>query len=427
MASLFNELLADAGIAPADVRLLRHHTKAGIGGQSLHDLWLNDRSGFELYQTTQDPKKKLFRSGPVWAAFTSPSPGRTLFTGLYDARFVERTEADWKCPYRGGAPGRGKPVDVFETNLRPELKDLIGRLEVEWDPAKVRNWARYAVDAPLPVIGAVSPHRTVPPTSAGGLATALLAAGFTERHRTQKVVGYGRAGVSVYLKENTRRHPLVIHPLYFDLADRLDAIPGVEFERPLRPYIDSNMRSLAVYETTERATRSRYGFAISAAASSIPALVDVLMGARTMVTVDGRVRLMGDDENPLTEKERLATARIGQGEFRSSLMGMWNGACPVLGVDHPALLRASHIKPWRSSKDRERLDPYNGLLLSTHVDALFDSGLISFSDDGDMLISSAIGRENLARMGISANSTIGGLDRRHAAYLAHHRSDVFLG
>jgi hypothetical protein len=45
---LFNKLLEEAGIAPADVRLVRHHTKPGLGGQSLHDLWVRDRDGFEL-------------------------------------------------------------------------------------------------------------------------------------------------------------------------------------------------------------------------------------------------------------------------------------------------------------------------------------------------------------------------------------------
>jgi putative restriction endonuclease len=31
----------------------------------------------------------------------------------------------------------------------------------------------------------------------------------------------------------------------------------------------------------------------------------------------------------------------------------------------------------------ERLDPHNGLMLAAHIDTLFDSGLISFANEGD--------------------------------------------
>jgi len=427
MATLFNDLLIEAGISPSNVRLLRHHTTAGLNGQSLHDLWLRDRAGFELYQKTQIPRWQLFRTGRVWAAFTSPAKGRTVFAGLYDARYVETAAVDWKCPYRGDAPGRGGPVDVFETGLRPELSDLIGQLEVEWDGASFRSWARYASDLALPLVGSAATSRTSAREVGGGLAVALATAGFAEKHRTKKVVGYGRAGLSVYLKADTERFPLVLHPRYFDLADQLAAIPGISFERPLKPYINSNMRSLAAYDAIHRSTSSRYGFAISASPASIPALVELLIEGRTMEIAGGEIRLVGDDDAPLTETERLAAARVGQGEFRSSLMGLWKGTCPVLGVDHPRLLRASHIKPWRSASGRERLDPYNGLLLATQVDALFDAGLISFQDNGRMLVSWALSKRNLERMGVSEDSAIRGLTDQHASYLQYHRSNVFLG
>ncbi len=423
----FNELLIDAGLDPAEVRLVRHHTKPGLRDKSLHDLWLRDRAAFELYQRTQSPKRKLFRTGPVWAAFTSPAAGRTLFVGLYGARYVERAVVDWTCPYRGEAPGRSEPVDVFETRLRPEMQDQIGRLEIEWDPASIRTWARYADEADMPVVGTTVTNPKIAASTPMGLVKALLELGFTERHRTQKVVGYARSGLSVYVKAHTVRQPLVLHPRYFDLADRLEAIPGVEFERPLRPYINSNMRSLPLYEADGRDTTSRFGFAISAKPGSIPALLDTLLGARTIETTYGEIRLVGDDEEPLTETERLASARIGQGDFRYALLALWGGACPILGIDHPALLRASHIKPWRSATGRERLDPFNGLLLTTNIDALFDAGLISFTDDGSMLVSHALGEQNLGRMGISREAKLHGLSERHSPYLAHHRAEVFLG
>ncbi|HET9245398.1 MAG TPA: HNH endonuclease signature motif containing protein, partial [Xanthobacteraceae bacterium] len=59
-----------------------------------------------------------------------------------------------------------------------------------------------------------------------------------------------------------------------------------------------------------------------------------------------------------------------------------------------AALRASHIKPWRESSDRERLDPANGLLLTANLDALFNDGLIAFDDEGQMLVSAQLTRKD---------------------------------
>ena len=52
----------------------------------------------------------------------------------------------------------------------------------------------------------------------------------------------------------------------------------------------------------------------------------------------------------------------------------------------PTLLRASHIKPWRAASGAERLDKFNGLLLTPNLDLAFDQGLISFDDHGQILL-----------------------------------------
>ena len=68
-------------------------------------------------------------------------------------------------------------------------------------------------------------------------------------------------------------------------------------------------------------------------------------------------------------------------------MNYWSGACAVTGVAEPSLLRASHIIPWaKCESDEERLNVYNGLLLAAHLDAAFDAGLISFEDDGRIIL-----------------------------------------
>lgn len=88
--------------------------------------------------------------------------------------------------------------------------------------------------------------------------------------------------------------------------------------------------------------------------------------------------------NP-TNRDALVKARIGQGKFRTDVTEIWGlgEVCPLTGIDVPELLIASHIKPWRESDERERLDPANGLLVATHVDKLFDRHLLSFRFEKD--------------------------------------------
>lgn len=124
-----------------------------------------------------------------------------------------------------------------------------------------------------------------------------------------------------------------------------------------------------------------------------------------------------------TEKQQLVKARIGQGAFRESLIGMW-GKCCVTACDCVSILRASHIKPWRDSTNAERLDKFNGLLLSPNLDALFDKGLISFSDSGDMLISKFLSANVRKALGVSSDAKVH-LKSEHAKYLKWHREKVF--
>lgn len=126
-----------------------------------------------------------------------------------------------------------------------------------------------------------------------------------------------------------------------------------------------------------------------------------------------------------TVRQAVTNARIGQGAFRQRLMEMWNG-CAVTDVKLPNVLRASHIKPWRFSNNSERLDPYNGLLLLPQYDQLFDKGLISFDNHGDILRSPAIEHIDTGKLGINLNDRLRALSRRHLGFLEYHRAEVFV-
>jgi hypothetical protein len=117
-------------------------------------------------------------------------------------------------------------------------------------------------------------------------------------------------------------------------------------------------------------------------------------------------------------------ARCGQGDFRENLLRRWQGRCAVTGLDCPELLIASHIEPWADSTDRARLDVENGLLLAAHLDRLFDKGLITFSDEGDMLLSSELGRQERDHFGLPLPLRFRPSERM-THYLEVHRSSIF--
>lgn len=129
-----------------------------------------------------------------------------------------------------------------------------------------------------------------------------------------------------------------------------------------------------------------------------------------------------------TEAERVVVQRVGQNLFRSALLDYWQGRCCVTGLAVPELLRASHIKPWAACEsDNERLDVFNGLLLAPHVDALFDGGWASFSDDGRVLLSNALPVDALTKLGVDQNWAIHSLSAGHGPYLAFHRQHQLRG
>jgi putative restriction endonuclease len=76
------------------------------------------------------------------------------------------------------------------------------------------------------------------------------------------------------------------------------------------------------------------------------------------------------------------TVRLGQHRFARDVLDNYQHSCAFCGfaprsLPSNGLLVASHIKPWASSDDRERLDPLNGVAACPTHDAAFDSGLIT--------------------------------------------------
>jgi hypothetical protein len=128
---------------------------------------------------------------------------------------------------------------------------------------------------------------------------------------------------------------------------------------------------------------------------------------------------------PETQRVQLSKARVGQGLFRKQVM-LLGSSCRVTGVRDPRLLIASHIKPWKDSSNEERLNGNNGIMLSPHIDALFDAHLISFEDGGEMLFHPTLPDEVLNRWSLRRDTRVERFIPEQAQFLDHHRH-VFAG
>lgn len=128
---------------------------------------------------------------------------------------------------------------------------------------------------------------------------------------------------------------------------------------------------------------------------------------------------------PVTERTREVRQRIGQDVYRDALMDLWQGRCALSGEElPPSLLRASHAKPWKCATDEERLDPFNGLLLAVHFDALFDRGWIAFGDEGELLVKDQLLSSARQIMSLKEGMRLRMLLPGHRRYLRYHRKNI---
>ena len=94
-------------------------------------------------------------------------------------------------------------------------------------------------------------------------------------------------------------------------------------------------------------------------------------------------------------KVREVKTRVNQNVFRQIVLANYDGKCALTGIDLSELLVASHIIPW-SANEQERLNPENGICLSSLYDKAFDKGLISFTDDKRVIFSTRL-KENVGK------------------------------
>jgi len=126
------------------------------------------------------------------------------------------------------------------------------------------------------------------------------------------------------------------------------------------------------------------------------------------------------------EKQILTKYRIGQSSYRRKLLEYWDG-CSVSGCSNVSVLIASHIKQYSICLETEKYDVFNGLLLTPNYDKLFDAYLISFDEDGKILISETLSSDDLEKLGVSETDRLvrSKLTSKHQVYLSEHRQKFY--
>jgi hypothetical protein len=144
MPIMFNTVLQEAGISLNEVCLLRHQDTRAERVHTPYELWRDDRSAFDLYQSHQKVEARQRFSRRFWASFVGTPDNGTLFVGIYAASCVGPSQPETLHPQKAIA------YDVYNLTLQATLSDLVGKLYVEWGRG-FRAWVQYADQQNKPI------------------------------------------------------------------------------------------------------------------------------------------------------------------------------------------------------------------------------------------------------------------------------------
>lgn len=88
-------------------------------------------------------------------------------------------------------------------------------------------------------------------------------------------------------------------------------------------------------------------------------------------------------------KIREVKTRVNQNLFRQVVLSIYQKKCAISGIDISEMLVAGHILPW-AKYENERLNPENGICLSSIYDKAFEKGFIGIDENYKILISSEL-------------------------------------
>ncbi len=231
-----------------------------------------------------------------------------------------------------------------------------------------------------------------------------------------------------------------------EITEALKALGGMAKLKEIYNYIEQRNLLPAIYSNSNwrdnvRATLQRHCSQTKSYRDaedifySVYGLKEGIWGLRSyqvdtdMTPLENRIvdSINDDDKIESTTKTMLIEARKGQGYFRQQLLKKYN-KCLITGIDDKRLLIASHVKPWRSSDNRERLSVDNGLILSALYDRLFDEGLISFNKNMHIIISDMLSDYNKKIISINTEEQyIKNPSNELMLNMEYHRDVIFRG
>lgn len=139
---------------------------------------------------------------------------------------------------------------------------------------------------------------------------------------------------------------------------------------------------------------------------------------------------------PRGSTDIIASVRVRRGQqfFRQAILSAYGIRCCISGINAPQLLVASHIKPWGDFPD-DRLNPCNGLCLSSLHDAAFDCGLITIDETLKVVLSRELRRHftepSLVQNFVPFEGKLIRLPEKlaepGAEFLRYHREEIFCG
>tara|TARA_B110000971_G_C19987960_1_gene490524 strand:- start:696 stop:1526 length:831 start_codon:yes stop_codon:yes gene_type:complete len=254
----------------------------------------------------------------------------------------------------------------------------------------------------------------------------------TERHQVKYSIRFFLPSMSqyIYINRQAGNEPsgLVLHPRYESAWRELLLLDGVQSTEAL-----NHKSSYRQFPQRIHTGKDPIPFGIPFGFDTKTALRSFLRklgGVSPLYVRDSEGEILDAEKKgefkglSSTDVERLVKSRKGQGKFRRDVIDLWK-ECSVTGCQQIQLLKASHIKPWRDASNEERLDSFNGLLLTPSLDTLFDGGFITFDKKGKIVVSSAVETETFSAFGIDTNYRLKYLNKKTENYLKYHRKYIF--
>jgi hypothetical protein len=151
MSIMFNILLKECGVTPADVILVRHQDQRADKGRTPYELWREAPEAFEAYQAIQSTSQRSrFDGAQYWAVFVGTPAGETVFVNLYAAVYQGLLDQDLPRPHNDGIDQAGTR-DRYALTVDPRLSKYAGKLLIEWGEG-TRAWVQRAERQDKPIV-----------------------------------------------------------------------------------------------------------------------------------------------------------------------------------------------------------------------------------------------------------------------------------